>query len=141
MTMMPSVGALSDALSRAHGSPEAARFSSGLLIGVAFSAGIGGIATQVGTPPNLIFVRALEAAYPGAKGAVMFSDWMAFALPTSLVLVLATYAVLAYRYCPPSARLRLDMSLIRGEHGKLGPMSREVRSGFECNACICKWPA
>ncbi|CAH0530348.1 SLC13 family permease [Vibrio hippocampi] len=49
-----------------------------VLLGIAYSASIGGIATMVGSPPN-----AIAAAEVGLD----FSDWMAFGLPTALVLL------------------------------------------------------
>ena len=54
-----------------------ARTTSFVLLGVAYSASIGGIATLVGSPPN-----ALAAAYSG----VQFVGWLRFGLPVVLLL-------------------------------------------------------
>jgi sodium-dependent dicarboxylate transporter 2/3/5 len=70
-------------------SPSGA-FASALMLGVAFSATIGGMATLVGTPPN-----ALLAAYLQSQGiSVGFAQWMAIGLPVVLVLLPMTWFLL-----------------------------------------------
>lgn len=55
-----------------------------LLLGIAYSASIGGIATPIGTPPNLVFM----GVYTEIVGApISFGQWMMWALPIALVLL------------------------------------------------------
>ncbi|GAL35976.1 di-and tricarboxylate transporter [Vibrio maritimus] len=56
-----------------------------VLLGIAYSASIGGIATMVGSPPNAI---------AAAEIGMTFTDWMAFGLPTAFILLPIALAVL-----------------------------------------------
>jgi sodium-dependent dicarboxylate transporter 2/3/5 len=55
-----------------------------LLLGIAYAASVGGIATPIGTPPNLIFMQVYETT---TGRAVSFLEWMSLGLPVVLVLV------------------------------------------------------
>ena len=61
------------------------RLSVSLLLGVAYAASIGGIATPIGTPPNLIFMKVLSETVGVEIG---FVEWMQLALPIALVMLL-----------------------------------------------------
>ncbi|MBY7795596.1 DASS family sodium-coupled anion symporter [Vibrio fluvialis] len=60
-----------------------------VLLGIAYSASIGGIATVVGSPPNAI---------AAAEVGLSFTDWMKFGLPTTIIMlpmaILVLYLVL-----------------------------------------------
>ncbi len=56
----------------------------GLLLGVAYAASIGGIATPIGTPPNLVFIDQYERV---AGEEVTFSQWMLWTAPIVLVML------------------------------------------------------
>ena len=103
------------------------RFVAGLLIGVAWSASMGGIATLVGTPPNLSFARIYERTFPDAP-TIDFATWMTFALPISAALLLVGWAVLALAFVPRGGGLTIDRSVLEEEARGLGPMTREERS-------------
>nr|WP_067296673.1 DASS family sodium-coupled anion symporter [Marinobacterium profundum] len=62
-----------------------------VLLGVAYSASIGGIATLVGSPPNAI---------AAAEVGLSFSDWMALGLPITLILLPLTIAILYVLFRP-----------------------------------------
>ena len=82
-----------------------------VLLGTAYSASIGGIATVVGSPPN-----AIAAAQVGLS----FTDWMSFGLPTSLLLLPIAIAVLFYVLKPNlSGEFELDHSPIEWDKGKM----------------------
>ena len=55
-----------------------------LLLGIAYAASIGGTATPVGTPPNLLFMSNYEEV---TKSAVSFLQWMQWTLPIVVVMV------------------------------------------------------
>ncbi|NPB04358.1 MAG: SLC13/DASS family transporter [Thermotogae bacterium] len=63
---------------------EAGALTTALAFGVAYSATIGGIATLVGTPPNIMYAGVLRSYDIN----VSFTDWMVFGLPYSLFLEL-----------------------------------------------------
>ncbi|MCH2045896.1 MAG: SLC13 family permease [Saprospiraceae bacterium] len=60
------------------------RFAKALLLGIAYAASIGGVATLIGTPTNAIFAGAVQTEY---EQEIAFVDWMIFAMPISLVLL------------------------------------------------------
>jgi len=60
---------------------------SGVLLMIAYGASVGGMATIIGTPPNLLVAGFLERL---AGTRVGFADWLAFGAPISLVLLLVS---------------------------------------------------
>ncbi|MBN78861.1 MAG: anion transporter [Planctomycetaceae bacterium] len=92
-----------------------------LMLGIAYAASIGGMATLVGTPPN-----ALLAGYLHQRGILIgFAEWMFFALPLALVLLITTWFLLTrILFSLPAVDVSTGASLIRAEWKKLGPMSR-----------------
>ena len=55
-----------------------------LLLGMAYAASVGGIATPIGTPPNLVFMQVFKET---TGGEVTFTQWMGWGLPVVLVMV------------------------------------------------------
>ena len=105
--------------------PRFRRFATTLMLITAFGASIGGMATPIGTPPNLIGVGMLRELI-GVP--VSFFRWMLMGLPISMVL----YTVLATAFWLAGARgiqLPEDTAdLVRSELGRLGPVSRGERN-------------
>jgi sodium-dependent dicarboxylate transporter 2/3/5 len=62
-----------------------------LVAAIAFGAGIGGVATLIGTPPNALTAAFLLESYGFQVG---FARWLAIGLPLALVALPVTYAVL-----------------------------------------------
>jgi solute carrier family 13 (sodium-dependent dicarboxylate transporter), member 2/3/5 len=57
-----------------------------LLLGIAYACSIGGIATPVGTPPNVVFLGLYEKLHPELE-AIAFSQWMLTFLPVTAVML------------------------------------------------------
>lgn len=70
------------------------RYATALLLAIAYSASVGGIATLIGTPPN-----ALLAAYLSENQGISvgFAQWMMLGVPVSLVMLLLIWAWLSRR--------------------------------------------
>ena len=66
-------------------SPEEVNFfGKALMLAIAYSASIGGVATLIGTPPNLVLAGVVKEIY---NIEITFSKWIVFGLPISLVLL------------------------------------------------------
>mgnify|MGYP005648975185 FL=1 len=59
-------------------------FSIALMLSIAFSASIGGIATLIGTPPNLILAANIQEKF---QIEISFLEWMQIGLPFSILLL------------------------------------------------------
>ncbi len=102
------------------------QFAKPLLLGIAFSASIGGVATLVGTPTNPIFVAIASKLY---NEEFSFLSWMAFALPFSLLMLLICWLVLGrIIFKTNKEKLPIGADLINTELHKLGKMSYEERA-------------
>ena len=107
-----------------------ARYATGLMLMTSFAASVGGLATPVGTPPNVIglgFIRSqlgLEIA---------FFDWMLIGVPIVVLLYCFLYFYLN-AVSPAGAReLPASAELIRRERERLGgwtPAQRSVGVAF-----------
>jgi sodium-dependent dicarboxylate transporter 2/3/5 len=124
MMMVPIILALTLKLEENLGREKLSRYSVGVFLGIAYSASIGGIATLVGTPPNLAFARIFAISFPNAP-AVSFTSWLAFALPISVVLLLLVWSLLAGRFCPKGRRIEVDRGIFETEYAALGPLTFE----------------
>jgi len=70
---------------------ETKYFSKALMLSIAYSASIGGIATLIGTPPNLVFAGVIESTY---NLKISFFEWMKFGLPISIGLLFISWKYL-----------------------------------------------
>lgn len=59
------------------------RLRTPLLLGIAYAASIGGMATPIGTPPNVYFMSFMEERY---QMELTFADWMKVGLPITIIL-------------------------------------------------------
>ena len=104
--------------------PEGVRkYATALLLAIAYSASIGGIATLIGTPPN-----ALLAAYLSEDQGISvgFAQWMVLGVPVTLVMLVLTWWWLTRRDFG-IGRASDSGQMIRDELAQLGAMSRGER--------------
>ena len=99
MMMVPIALSVIIKLEEALGEVEARKYSVGLLLGIAYSASIGGIATLVGTPPNLSFARIVNIMFP-EMAEISFADWFIYALPVTILIFVAAWLLLYMMYRP-----------------------------------------
>ena len=59
-----------------------------LLLGIAYSANVGGIATPIGTPPNLVMIGAYRDL---GFEELSFAQWMNFGVPVTILMVLVIW--------------------------------------------------
>ncbi|MBT8239014.1 MAG: DASS family sodium-coupled anion symporter, partial [Croceitalea sp.] len=100
-------------------------FALSVMLGIAFSANAGGIATVIGTPPNSVLIGLLENEY---NIEISFLKWMTLGLPFSIVMITITYLVLV-KWMFPNKHLKFNASkeVIQLELKKLGPTSRKEK--------------
>ncbi len=101
--------------------PKDRNFALSVMLGIAFSANAGGIATVIGTPPNSVLIGLLENEY---NTEISFLKWMTLGLPVSIILISISYWVLV-KWMFPCKGLAFGTSkdVIRIELEKLGPPS------------------
>ncbi|MBU1636475.1 SLC13 family permease [bacterium] len=98
----------------------------GLLLGIAYSASIGGLATLVGTPPNLVFAQVFRIQFPNAP-EFTFTDWMLFAFPITVIMLALTWGLLKLLYLPAVKEFKSTHDIFRKELRELGSMGFEER--------------
>ena len=81
-------------------------FEIALLLGIAYAATIGGMATLVGTAPNIIFAGFMQETY---NIQISFFDWMKIGLPISLVMLITAWFILTHLIYP--IKIKLDTQL------------------------------
>jgi solute carrier family 13 (sodium-dependent dicarboxylate transporter), member 2/3/5 len=97
-----------------------------LMIAIAYSASIGGIATLIGTPPNLVLAGILEETF---KVEISFQKWLSIGLPFSVLLLFVCWQYLV-RYAFPLRGLSLpnNKETIHAELTALGRISYEEKA-------------
>ncbi len=107
------------------GEKEGKKFGISLMLGIAYAASIGGMATLIGTPTNAIFSAVAKEYY---NVEVAFSDWIVIGLPISSVLLILCWFYLTYIAYPSGIRKFSQVSrTIEHELLKLGPLKVEEK--------------
>ncbi len=112
-------------------------FSLSVMIAIALSSNFGGIATLIGTPPNVAYAAFINKKY-GYN--IEFLDWMLVCLPLSILLLFALYLVMVkwlYRNgmkADDSTRLMIqhEINLL----GKFSLAEKRVLIIFCCTAAL-----
>jgi solute carrier family 13 (sodium-dependent dicarboxylate transporter), member 2/3/5 len=112
-------------------------YATGLMLMTSFAASIGGLATPVGTPPNVIGLGFIRAEL-GVE--IPFFSWMLIGVPVVLVLYVLLYTYLN-AVAPAGLReLPSGAQLIREERARLGPWTRGQRSvAFAFGITVLLW--
>lgn len=100
-------------------------FSKLLMLSIAYAASIGGIATLIGTPPNLVFAGFVQKTY-GVD--ISFWQWMKFGLPVASILLILAWLYLT-RLAYPLRRSRFPggKEEINRLLKELGPLGKEEK--------------
>ncbi len=103
-----------------HGNQQ--NFSIALMLVIAYASHLGGIATIIGTPPNVAYVGFIKDKL---HHSIDFFDWMKLCMPLSIALLLMLY-MLTTRFLYPNEMEESEATAtyIKVEINKLGKMSR-----------------
>ena len=129
MMMIPIAFSVTASLEEVYGEGKISSFAAGLLLSIAHACTIGGIATLVGTPPNLSFLRIFEIMYPEAP-EISFGQWITFALPITVIIFFFSLSLLYIVYKPKGAIEKLEKSFFREKYKALGVITLEQKRVF-----------
>ncbi|XP_059438496.1 tonoplast dicarboxylate transporter-like [Corylus avellana] len=101
------------------------KFCRAVVLGVTYSAAIGGISTLTGTGVNVILVAMWKGYFPHEE-PISFSKWFFFGFPLALLVFFALWGVLCLLYCSRGSgealSAYLDKAHLKRELELLGPM-------------------
>lgn len=93
-----------------------------ILLAIAYAANFGGMATIIGTPPNVAFSAFINKKY---NYNIQFSDWMMVCTPIAILLMFALYIVTTKFLYPNHIKSSLKTArLIQNEINLLGKLSK-----------------
>ena len=113
-------------------------FGANLMLGIAYGASIGGVATIIGTPPN-VFLAGTMSAIHGIE--ISFVKWLGFGIPFVLLFLPLTWLWLTkFAFPLEIGSLPGGASRIETELGELGAMTTpEKRVAVVFGITACAW--
>lgn len=97
------------------------KFAVILMLGIAYAASVGGIATPIGTPPNIVFLGQFKKGFPGAP-EITFFNWIKVFLPLTVILIPVVWFILIKVLRLGAQEVKIGREVIKEELKKLGPM-------------------
>jgi len=94
-----------------------------LMLGIAYSASIGGLTTLVGTPTNIAFQQIWEDKFPLAP-QLSAGEWMIAFIPLGVVLLVCAWVALTWNLPPLENAHKLNRAFFTDRLRKLGRPSR-----------------
>lgn len=109
---------------RSSGGSGGTNFAACMMLGIAYAANIGGVATLVGTFPNVVFAGMFAKHFPGGP-AITFFEWLKIGLPFVCVFLPVMWVFMVFIALPVKGRVVEGADeIIRDEVERLGPMGR-----------------
>lgn len=103
-------------------------FGKALMLGIAYSASLGGIATLIGTPPNTLLAGAVNEIY-GIE--ITFAEWMLFGVPLAWIFIFVAWFYLIKIAFPLKLKeLPGGSAVIKEQKTELGNASYEEKIVF-----------
>jgi len=114
-------------LEEKFGTRQTQSFTVALMLGIAYGCSMGGVATLVGTPPNLSFSRIFEITFPKAE-PIAFGQWLIMAFPLTVIMITVIWILLTKVFYRSPKDMEVDRSVVDREYKGLGPMSFEEKA-------------
>ncbi|MFU8767814.1 MAG: SLC13 family permease [Candidatus Methanoperedens sp.] len=109
-------------------------FNTAIMLAVAYSASIGGVASLIGTTPNLIFAGMYHTFY-GIE--ITFLKWASFGAPLAILLLFLCWAYLVYVASPPAMKPAYSGIADRvARPGRTTPQEKKVLAVFLVTAFL-----
>ena len=100
-------------------------FSLVLMLSLAYASNFGGIATIIGTPPNVAYVRHLNEEL---KHGIDFASWMMLCMPLAIILLLSLYVIMVKWLYPNHLSHSVEgKNFINTELKEMGRLSRQEK--------------
>jgi solute carrier family 13 (sodium-dependent dicarboxylate transporter), member 2/3/5 len=120
-------------------------FATCLLLGTAWAASIGGMATIIGTPPNTYAVSFLagDKLPVDSRLDIGFASWLLWGLPCAALMLVACWSLLVHwQFRLPNEPLAGGRELLRKESGRLGSLKGgELATAIVFAAMVALWIA
>ena len=123
--MMGALGGLVSEQSDENTDASRLRFGTALMLMISYGAGVGGLLTPIGTPPNLIGIAFIESE---TGTTISFFSWVMMALPICLLMFAALCVILILLNKPEVRRISGAEEYVHAQRAELGPMSRGERN-------------
>lgn len=124
--MLPIGLAIISQMEKKFGRDHTHGFSVALMLGIAYACSVGGMATIVGTPPNLALQRIFELTFPQAP-PIAFGQWFIMGLPLAVLFGIVIWLLLTKLFFRFPADLKVDRQIVEEEYKRLGKMSFEEK--------------
>ena len=103
------------------------KYTTGLLLMLAYGSSVGGIATPVGSPPNLIGIALIDE---GMGTRIQFVQWMGFGLPVAIILLGVIFGIMMVLFRPPVRSVPGQLAMMRERHEQLGSWTPGQRNAL-----------
>ena len=124
MMLLSAVLAVNFHIEKEVSKKHSAKIAVVLLLGLAYSASIGGMATMVGTPTNMIFTSFYQSNVSPTE-PITFVKWFSFGFPVSILLLLFAFFILRHTYLRKEVNIRFDKNFFKDGYKSLGKFSYE----------------
>jgi sodium-dependent dicarboxylate transporter 2/3/5 len=120
-------GSTAEAIGSGDSGADGSRYATGLLLMLAYAGSVGGLATPIGTPPNLIGIALLA---DGTGTRIGFLEWMTFGLPLAAILLAIIFGIVLLLVRPTVRQVPDQVAAIRARRAALGAWSLGERTSL-----------
>ncbi len=109
------------------GEQDTHAFSVGVMVAIAYACSVGGIATLVGTPPNLSFIRIFAITFPEAP-PISFGQWLILGIPITVVMLAVSWFLITRVFYRVPDHVSVDCDVIESQYAALDRLSFEEKA-------------
>ncbi len=107
---------------------ETSQFGLALMLATAYACSIGGTATLIGTPVNMVFAGMVSELFPAAP-EINFFTWLKIGFPMVVVFIPIIW-IYIIKYFRISTKVKIDNTAFARELAALGPMTDGEKKAF-----------
>ncbi|TXB66726.1 DASS family sodium-coupled anion symporter [Vicingus serpentipes] len=141
MVMMPiAISIIEQIKSNEQQHKMVSKLAVSMMLGIAYSADIGGMATLIGTPPNMVFMEMYHEMFPNLS-VVSFSQWLMLGIPLSLMFLGTGWLLLTkVIFRIPKVNLFESKNIVKNQLKNLGKITQdELLAGIVFGTAILLW--